>query len=143
MINKNIKSLSRKSKKWKGDSSSLMRLLNKMRVAMINNNGVGIAAVQIGVHTRVCIVLEEAIINPVISQKSMFTTKFVEGCLSLPDLSIKTERSKKITIKYFNENGQPKQKRFEGFSAIVLQHELDHLNGKTILDRGKLVCNLS
>ena len=139
MINKNIKSLRRKSKKWKGTHEKLQQLLAKMRIAMITNNGVGIAAVQIGVHTRVCIVLEEAIINPVVSQKSLFTTKYKEGCLSVEEEIVETERSKSITIKYFNEHGQLRIKRFVGFGAIVLQHELDHLNGMLILDRGKIV----
>lgn len=142
MINKSIKSLRRHSKPYVREKlTSLEDLICTMRIDMINNNGVGISAVQVGTHARVCIVLEEVIINPIIVQKSMFTTKSVEGCLSLPDVTVMTERHKRITIKYLNEKLERRQKRFEGFAAIVLQHELDHLNGKLITDRGKKICN--
>ena len=96
-------------------------------------NCVGLAAPQIGVHKRAIVVLMSTgfkpMINPVIfwkDLKSKYNT--IEGCLSL-DGERETKRFRRIKVKYTNENGATIIKRFDGYQAQIIQHEIDHLNG--------------
>ena len=78
-------------------------------------------------------------INPVIVSSSKETLVMMEGCLSTPDFEQRVDRSKSITVSYMNEDGVPMETTFDGFSAIVIQHEIDHLNGVTLFTRaGKI-----
>ena len=100
-----------------------------------HKTGVGLAAVQIGIQKRVAVVKipgREKIIlyNTKILEKSE-PFKTVESCLSLPGLLIYTKRYKNITI----ENGDGQKYGVEGMEAIAIQHELDHWEGKLIIDR--------
>ena len=100
-----------------------------------HKTGIGLSAIQIGIPKRVGIVKvpgKEKIIlyNTKILEKSE-PFKIIEGCLSLPGLLIYTKRYKNITI----ENGDGQKYGVEGMEAICVQHEIDHWNGKLILDR--------
>ena len=106
--------------------------------------GAGLAAPQIGVSKRVCVVRrfyqnpenpdedltkEYVLINPKIISSSDETVLGIEGCLSVPDTYGNVERAKKIKIKALNEKGEPIRMSESGFMARVIQHEIDHLDG--------------
>ena len=107
--------------------------------------GVGLAAPQIGKLLRIFVMLDagelKAVINPEIiniSQQKAGKLKkgeIMEGCLSLPHYYGPLKRPKKITIKYLNEEGNEKIEDFVGFTAQIVQHEIDHLNGILFIDR--------
>lgn len=104
--------------------------------------GVGLAAPQIGVSRRVIIVDVThtepslppiALVNPVIDiGQGMATAE--EGCLSIPELYADVSRYTNIDISALDQNGQPFKFNAEGFYARVLQHEIDHLDGKLFID---------
>jgi len=107
--------------------------------------GVGLAAPQIGKHLRIFVMLDagelKAVINPEIINVSQEKSgklkkgKIMEGCLSLPYYYGHLKRPKKITIKYTDEEGSEKIEDFVGFTAQIVQHEIDHLNGVLFIDR--------
>ena len=114
---------------------------------MIATNGVGIAAPQIGVNTRVAHItigkkrLTFPMINPEILEKSEETNTETEGCLSLPKKWGPVARSSWVVAKFINEKGEERIMRFEDFEARIVQHEVDHLNGTLFIDHveeGKL-----
>jgi peptide deformylase len=75
------------------------------------------------------------LVNPSIKHYGEETALGWEGCLSLKDLRGLVPRSKQITVEYFDREGNKVVVNAEGFLAVVLQHEIDHLNGKVFLDR--------
>jgi peptide deformylase len=122
-------------------------LIENMRQTMLAHKScVGLAAVQAGVLKRIIIVdvsLSEKphrssgvlyMINPVITYTSGKTSSR-EGCLSVPDFVGNVTRKKKIEADYIDENGQKRHLKTEGFEAVCVQHEIDHLDGKVFLDR--------
>lgn len=124
-----------------------LKLLKDMEDSMIATKGVGIAAPQIGVNTRVAHITigKKAktfpMINPVILEKSEDTTIETEGCLSLPKKWGPVERAYWVVVKFTNEKGEDWTMRFEDFEARIVQHEVDHLNGILFIDHvpeGKL-----
>lgn len=118
-------------------------LLNDMLETMYANDGIGLAAVQIGVHLR-CIVVDVAVregrnepiklINPEIVDESQDISIFQEGCLSFPDQFSDVERPEKVTIRYMDENGTEKTMQCDGIMATCIQHEIDHTNGIVFVD---------
>lgn len=101
--------------------------------------GVGLAAPQIGVKKRVVIIPGTnneplALINPVLSDPSPETQKGNEGCLSLPGVSMLKERPKSVHLKALNLKGEPFEVQVEGLESVAIQHEVEHLDGKTIAD---------
>ena len=102
-------------------------------------NGIGLAAPQIGLSLRLCVIEIDGIvrylINPKITSTSTEKVLFEEGCLSLPDDYYSIERFAKVTVRYHNEKGEEVKLRAHGLLAICIQHELDHLDGKLIYDR--------
>lgn len=93
---------------------------------------VGLAAVQIGIHKRVCVVKDTdgkwfPLVNPVITERSSATVTSTEGCLSLEGTK-DVKRHTQITI-MSAESGKIKKRTFYGTRAIVVQHEIDHMNG--------------
>lgn len=124
-------------------NDNLRKLIRDMIETMIEAPGVGLAAPQVNISKRLFVVDVSAdypdrppfaLINPVIKESSG-TTTFNEGCLSLPDFREDVPRSKKIKVEYLDENGKKQTIEDEGFLAIVIQHELDHLNGVVAADR--------
>ena len=118
---------------------SLKRLAEDMIRIMRANEGVGLAANQIGHLKRIFVASYEdeefAIVNPVIEEKSENTEKDVEGCLSLPEIRVEVERPFAVTVSGKDPSGAPVRVKAEGLLARIFQHEIDHLDGILILDR--------
>ena len=117
-----------------------VRLLHELRES---ENGIGLAANQIGIQKRVCVVnVKEplVLINPKIVEKSKEQFIFPEGCLSFPDSKIKTIRHESIVVEADNHQGKlsfsANSKNIDdAFECVCVQHEIDHLNGITMFDR--------
>lgn len=122
-------------------ASDIQALLPEMITTMHKENGVGLAAPQIGKPLRLAVAeVEEKKyywINPVITTLSKEKILFEEGCLSLPGQYFPIIRSEAVTLKYQNEKGLPKKLRATGLLAVVIQHEVDHLDGILICNRHK------
>lgn len=123
-------------------NEDLRKFVSDMMETMKDAPGVGLAAPQVNVSKRIIVVdvssyyekLEPfALINPEIIEKSG-DNKIEEGCLSVPDFTTEIPRSKKIKVRYQDEMGEEKELEDDDFLSIVIQHELDHLNGITMLD---------
>lgn len=113
-----------------GDPTELIKSMTKV---MFENNGIGLAAPQVGIKKRLFIMGNEeqlyAIINPTIILKEGEVVKDLEGCLSFPKLWLKVNRSDKIQVSYQDISGQKITTDFTGIKARVFQHEYDHLDG--------------
>lgn len=115
------------------------KFFTQLRNTMIQNNGIGIAAVQVGVLKRViCVHLpdfDHVMINPVIMKRSG-TCIINEGCLSFPKKFKNITRPSTITVKWLDRQGKRQYALLDGMAARVIQHEWDHLQGKvfTIYD---------
>lgn len=140
------KTLGQKLKKIKQITSELERLIEAMRQTVIEANGIGLAANQVGEDWAVFVIdkklaeengVPDAYINPEITEFSRELAELEEGCLSLPDYWRPVTRPKKIKLKALDENGKKIKIKARGFLARVLQHEVDHINGVLIKDRVK------
>lgn len=119
----------------------LSALLSNMAETMYASDGIGLAAPQVGDSRRILVVdpFQEGtfsrFINPVIVGKSITTVDMKEGCLSVPGLNVSVARSTAIDLSWQDETGASHHESFAGMIAIVLQHEIDHLDGTVLLDR--------
>jgi peptide deformylase len=117
----------------------LQFLIDDMFETMDAYNGIGLAAPQIGLSKSVLVVgykkLRFPLINPRIVESHGFSIN-QEGCLSLPSIHVDVERKDKIKVASKTVNGDDIEQEFSGFLAVIVQHELDHLNGKLIIDYG-------
>jgi len=112
-------------------------ILKDMAKAMYLNSGVGLAAPQVGID-RQFVVIDVGnglvnLINPLIVKKRGCDC-MEEGCLSVPGVSVKIKRAKEISVRSLNENGDDVSFEASGLFARAIQHEIDHLNGKLIID---------
>jgi peptide deformylase len=118
---------------------SLVRLTQDMLATMRDNEGVGLAATQVGRLKRVFVAAfeddEYVIVNPVLTDRSETTETATEGCLSIPGIQVDVERPTAVTISGHDVSGRPLQIEASDLLARVLQHEVDHLDGVLILDR--------
>ena len=100
--------------------------------------GLGLSANQVGLKERVCAVNMNTEIwtmfNPEIIDSSMTPTDYAEGCLSYPGLYLKLKRPDHIKIKFQAINGEWIEQEFDGLTAVCVQHEIDHLDGKMFTD---------
>ncbi|MGH8814842.1 MAG: peptide deformylase [Advenella sp.] len=119
----------------------IRQLVRDMAETMYAAPGVGLAATQVNVHERVVVidVSEEgddllALINPEIIWKSDDKQVYEEGCLSVPGVYDKVERSASIRVQALNEQGETFEFDAEGLLAVCVQHELDHLLGKVFVE---------
>ena len=119
------------------------KLVNDLFETMYNSNGIGLAAVQVGILKRILVIdvstKEEkknplCFINPVIKKISDETSVYEEGCLSIPDTFIEIERPKICEVEYIDLDGKLKNIRCDGLLSTCLQHEINHLDGKLIID---------
>ena len=116
------------------------RLLNELRKS---DNGIGLAANQIGIDKRVCVInVKEplVLINPKIVKHSKEQFVFPEGCLSFPDSKVKTKRYESIVVEADNHKGRlsfsaNSKDINDAFECVCVQHEIDHLDGITMFDR--------
>jgi peptide deformylase len=115
----------------------LPRLVERMSDLMHDAQGVGLAATQIGILSRLFVHEGEDLVlaNPTISRRSAETAVEDEGCLSLREVLIPVERAVEVTIEGFDEKGNALRLELGPPSARVAQHELDHLDGVLIIDR--------
>jgi peptide deformylase len=118
----------------------LMQLVERMITLMVDAQGVGLAATQVGVLQRVFVFELEgegtkAVVNPRITEASTATEIEEEGCLSLEGVRVPVARSTKITVEGVDPSGEPVRFELEGLGARVVQHENDHLDGVLIIDR--------
>lgn len=119
---------------------NLWTLLDDMKETMRKNDGVGIAAPQVGVLRRVCVVeacgMFLELINPeIVSSKGKQVGE--EGCLSVKDYTGLVERPQTLTLKAFNRDGSPFTITVSDFMAVVCSHETDHLDGILFIDKAK------
>ena len=130
----------------------LRRTLDDMLETMYDAPGVGLAANQVNIAKRFIVVdagngrddeddddQEEVrnplcLINPEIVSRGDALRSYEEGCLSLPDVRVEIERPDTITVRYLDRDGAQQELNAEGFLATVIQHEVDHLDGKLIID---------
>ena len=117
-----------------------VRLLHELRES---DNGIGLAANQIGINKRVCVInVKEplVLINPKIVEHSKEQFVFPEGCLSFPDDKIKTLRHESIVVEADNHKGKlsfsaNSKDINDAFECVCVQHEIDHLDGITMFDK--------
>lgn len=129
--------LRRVSHKVKYFDKSLGNLLDEMRRIIKIENGVGLAAPQVGVNTRVILAIDEEIvemINPEITWTSPECVMMEEGCLSVPEHYINVERPREIKVKFQTRKGKYKKWKLKGLQARIVLHEVDHLDGKLMTD---------
>ena len=119
----------------------LARLVARMKQLMVDANGVGLAATQVGVLRRVFVFQESAeaepiaLVNPVIVERSDETSTDDEGCLSLQGVLVPVGRATALTVEARDETGDEVRLELEEPGARVVQHEVDHLDGVLIIDR--------
>jgi peptide deformylase len=116
------------------------RLVERMTLLMKDAEGVGLAATQVGVLRRIFVFVDgeegpRAIVNPVIVERADESESDEEGCLSLQGVRVPVDRSVRVVLEGLDANGQPVHHELEGYTARVVQHELDHLDGVLIIDR--------
>ena len=131
------------SKKVQKVGEEERRLMDDMLDTMYAANGIGLAAVQVGIPKRI-IVMDVSkdvenkdpmyFVNPVIQQNAKNKSTYEEGCLSVPDQYAEIERPSKCEIEYLDYNGEKKLLKAEGLLATCIQHEMDHLEGILFID---------
>ena len=123
-------------------------LVSDMKETLAYADGCGLAAPQVGVPSRVLIVdgrelvetypylkdFYRVMINPVVTQESKTQCEYSEGCLSVPGIYAEVRRPEKITVEYYNEDFEKVSEEFDKFACRMVQHELDHLDGKMFVD---------
>ena len=118
-------------------------LMNDMLETMYAANGIGLAAIQIGVPKRIIVMdlskeenkkLPMYFVNPLIIKKNEEKTIYEEGCLSVPNQFAEIQRSSKCEIEYLDFNGDKQYLEAEGLLATCIQHEIDHLEGILFID---------
>ena len=128
-----IKVLRQKSESVSNFWYESFNLVHKLEQSLDIKKGIGLSAIQIGIKKRVGIIRVDKVklnlINPEIIERSCPFRYEKEGCLSLPSIRIDTRRYKEVTI--LNNN---KKEKYSGIVAVAIQHEIDHMNGRTILD---------
>lgn len=130
--------LRKKSREVKVVNDRIKELLDDMIETMSENNGVGLAAPQVGILRRVIVVDDGngpiKLINPEIIKKSDEEVLDSEGCLSVPNRAGEVLRPEKLVVKYIDEGNNEKEVEAEGLLARILCHEIDHLNGVLFVD---------
>ena len=119
------------------------KLMDDMLETMYAANGIGLAAIQIGVPKRI-IVMDISktennkepryFVNPKIKNKDISKSTYEEGCLSVPNQFAEIDRPKKCDVEYLDYNGEKKILHAEGLLATCIQHEMDHLEGILFID---------
>jgi peptide deformylase len=122
---------------------SLRRFLDDMVETMYAENGIGLAAIQVGVPKRVAVIdldpggpnsRQLYLVNPRIVEASGELSTYHEGCLSVPEVWDDVKRPARLTVEYTDEHGAKQTVTAEGLFATCLQHEIDHLNGRLFID---------
>ena len=115
-------------------------LKEKMTQVMLDNNGIGLSACQVGLNHKLFIMGDKPDnvsmhINPTVLQYTEDTLTEAEGCLSFPNIFVKVKRPKEILVEFYDENLEKQNVKITGYSARCYLHELDHCLGITFKDR--------
>ena len=119
------------------------KLMDDMVETMYSANGIGLAAIQIGIPKRIIVMdiskddsKKEPLyfVNPIIKNKDILKSTYEEGCLSVPNQFAEINRPKNCEIEYLDYNGEKKLLKAEGLLATCIQHEMDHLEGILFID---------
>ncbi|MCK9266241.1 peptide deformylase [bacterium] len=127
------------SEEVKKIDGTILDIIKKMKKVLKEEKGLGLAAPQIGISKRIFIALDSekkrifTVINPEIIKKKGKEIDF-EGCLSFPEMFFSIERAKTVVVKGQNDKGEDIIIEANGILARCFQHEIDHLNGKLIID---------
>ncbi|HEY5064932.1 MAG TPA: peptide deformylase [Xanthobacteraceae bacterium] len=137
------KRLRLKSEPIKRIDATIRKLVNDLFETMYEAPGIGLAAIQIGVPKRVVTMdlskkeddhKPQIFINPEVIWKSAETSKYEEGCLSIPEFYEEVERPAQVKVKYLDIDGNTQEIEASGLLATCLQHEIDHINGVLFID---------
>lgn len=119
-------------------TKEVLKLIKDMHNTVQKAEGLGLAAPQIGVSLRICLVMIHGKMTPMINPEILWfseeTMPMTEGCLSLPGIEVSVDRPVEVVIKYTDKKGQEQERRLHDLDAKVVQHEVDHLNGVLIVD---------
>ena len=119
-------------------TKEIKQMIRDMQETMVEANGIGLAAPQIGSNVKLCIApvggKMTAMMNPEITWKSEEQVVDEEGCLSLPGTFVQVPRAVEIIVTFDDEKGQQQERKLQNLEARVVQHETDHLNAKLITD---------
>lgn len=122
-------------------TEKIRTIINDMKETVVAENGIGIAAPQIGEELRIIVINHTdnpfAIINPEITWSSPGTSALEEGCLSVPNTFIKVVRPRKVVVTGLDESGSKIEIKAGDMLAKIFQHEIDHINGILISDYAK------
>ena len=134
--------LRKKAKPVERVDAELRRLMDDMLATMYDAPGIGLAAPQVGVLRRL-IVMDPAkdeapkspivMVNPEILERSQEMRVHEEGCLSIPDFTAEIERPAKTRVSYVDPQGKKQEAELEGIWSTLVQHEIDHLNGRLFI----------
>lgn len=133
----------------KSDYPNLKGLINDMFETMHHSDGIGLAAPQVGLSIRIFVIdaspladdhpemkdFRRVFINAHIIERSDEEILYNEGCLSIPNIREDVQRPESILMQYVDENFEPKEERFNGLAARIIQHEYDHLEGVLFTDK--------
>ncbi|MDC0061192.1 peptide deformylase [Candidatus Pelagibacter sp.] len=123
--------------------SNEKKLIKDLFETMYQSKGIGLAAVQVGILKRILVIDVSSknekreplsFINPSIKKISDETSVYEEGCLSIPDTFIEIERPKICEVEYIDINGKIRNMKCDGLLSTCIQHEINHLDGKLIID---------
>jgi len=131
-----------------GSKEEISALLGNMWETLAVADGCGLAAPQVGVSKRICIVdgtvlsdtydylkdFKRTFVNPTVLEESKETSVYSEGCLSVPGIYAEVRRPEKIKVEYYNEKFEKVTEEFDKFAARMIQHEFEHLGGGLFID---------
>ena len=135
--------LRKKSKNLEKVDTGLKKLMDDMLETMYYANGIGLAAIQVGVPKRIIVIdiskdekKEKPMffVNPINKNKNLEKLTYEQGCLSVPDQFAEIERPSKCEVEYLDYNGKSQLLKAEGLLATCIQHEMDHLEGILFID---------
>lgn len=133
------KVLTQKAKRVANVDDSIRNICISMVDTMNVNNGVGLAANQVGILKRIVVIKDgeedKVMINPEIVEYSQEICDMKEGCLSIPDTFLDIQRPETIKVKYRNMKGKPHFETYSGLTSRIIQHEIDHLDGIVMVDK--------
>ncbi len=136
--------LKKKARQVQNVDGETQLIIDRMATTMYTAPGVGLAAIQVGIDLSIVIFDIspkdegpdlQVLINPVIVETNGSTVSENEGCLSVPDYRANVKRPEFVCVDALDRNGKPVQLEASDLLAVVLQHEIDHLNGVLFIDR--------
>lgn len=129
----------RKETKEVSGVEEVEELLSEMKEILKEEDGIGLAAPQVGVNKQVFVIKDGAhyhgFMNPEIVEKSSEEVQTTEGCLSFPGLWLDIDRSQRVEVEALAEDGERVRLEAEKAGAVVFQHEIDHLSGTLFIDQ--------